>query len=51
MKNSTEAAKMEENKMEKIKRITFDQLKKLNETEDKHEYDLVKVLKMMNKGS
>lgn len=51
MKNSTEVAKMEEDKIKKIRKITFDQLKRLNETEDKYEYDLVRVLKMMNKGS
>jgi hypothetical protein len=51
MKNSTEVAKMEDEKMKRIKKITFDQLKKLNETDEKHEYDLIKVLRMMNKGS
>ncbi|MFC1728283.1 hypothetical protein ACFLZ7_02350 [Nanoarchaeota archaeon] len=41
---------MEEDVM-KIKKITFNQLKKLNEKEENFEYDLIKVLKMMNKGS
>lgn len=41
---------IEQRKMKKIERLAFDQLKKLNETEEKFEYDLIKVLKMMNKG-
>lgn len=41
---------MEDEIVKRIKKITFDQLKRLNEVEEKHEYDLVKVLKMMNKG-
>jgi hypothetical protein len=37
-----------EEKMNKIEKIAFDQIKKLGEADEKHEYDLIRVLKMMN---
>ncbi len=39
--------KIDEN-INKIEKLAFEQVKRLNETDEKHEYDLIKVLKMMN---
>ena len=43
---------MKDKKIKQIEDLTFNQLKSMNEKEEeKFEYDLIKILKMFNKGS